>query len=69
MWLNKLILAFLIFGHYSQADDSEDENVYTTTDPKKREPSPCEGILRKQYKKLHYFSLINSFFFNPKTSI
>lgn len=47
MWLNKLILLIIVIGNYSLANDSEDENVFTTTDPKKREPSPCEGKFRK----------------------
>jgi len=26
-------------------DDEEDEDPYKTTDPKKREPSPCESTI------------------------
>ena len=39
-------LVCLLIVHLSQArDDDDDEpyDPYTTTDPKKREPSPCEG--------------------------
>ena len=28
-----------------KGDNGEDEDVYTTKDPAKREPSPCEGGL------------------------
>ena len=39
-------LVCLLILHLSQGrDDDDDEpyDPYTTTDPKKREPSPCEG--------------------------
>ena len=41
------LMAFVIlkFGDVVGRDDEEDEDPYTTTDPKKREPSPCESTI------------------------
>ena len=36
-------IAIFVVAAIVCGDDDEDEDVYTTKDPKKREPSPCEG--------------------------
>ena len=41
-----LFVAVCIYVRFTTAyrdDDDEDEDVYTSTDPKKREPTPCES--------------------------
>ena len=43
MWLRWGLLCLVLMHGVTRADDDEDEDVYTTTDPKKREPTPCEG--------------------------
>ena len=40
-----LLLAFFVATNCSKKGDDEEEDVYTSTDPKKREPTPCEGKL------------------------
>ena len=39
-----IIVYFAIFLNKISCNDDEDSNVYSTKDPKYREPSPCEGI-------------------------
>ena len=39
----------VILGFVICHDEEDGEDPYTTTDPKKREPSPCES----KFKKLH----------------
>ena len=43
----KLFCVFLLLAVTVQCrrDDDEPYDPYTTTDPAKREPSPCEGLL------------------------
>ena len=48
----KLVLFVAVSIYFRTAvsyDDKgdEDEDVYTSTDPKKREPTPCESELQK----------------------
>ena len=37
------MVLFVSFSNCTKKGDDEDEDVYTSTDPKKREPTPCEG--------------------------
>lgn len=44
----------VVLGFVVCHGDENDEDPYTTTDPKKREPSPCESEFMKTYDQGSY---------------